>query len=240
MSGHSKWSTIKHKKAITDKKKSDVFSKLAKAITVASRNGGDDIETNYTLRNEVQKAKSMNMPKDKIEKAIQRGTGKLKEGEMLQELILEAFGPEGVGLLIRVTTNNRNRTTAEIKHIILKYGGKFAGEGSVRWLFREYGYLQMPNSLVRNRESFELLSIDAGAQDIMSNGENITVYTKINDIQKILKVLKKEGYNDIKIGLEWVPKNIIKISKKGTEKLNKLYIALSEQNDIQEIFSNVN
>ncbi|OGZ60989.1 MAG: hypothetical protein A2919_00605 [Candidatus Spechtbacteria bacterium RIFCSPLOWO2_01_FULL_43_12] len=186
MSGHSKWSTIKHKKAANDAKRSAIFNKLAKAITIEARQGGGDPGTNYTLRTLIEKAKGLNMPKDKIEMAAKKGTGELKDGTLLEELTIEGFGPGGVALLIKAITDNRNRTVSEIKHLMDRHGAKFTGENSVRWMFKQ--------ELRENEE-----------------GHKIT---------------------------EWIPQNTVKLSEEDTKKLENLYEALDDDDDIQEVYSN--
>ena len=174
MSGHSKWSTIKHKKSATDQKRGDVFSKMARVITIAAKGGGD-IETNYTLRSAVEKAKNLNMPKDNIERAIKKGTGELA-GDQLEELLMEAYGPNGTALLVEVVTDNRNRSTSEIRHILSKNNGKLATGGSVQWLFERQGLIQIDQNAVTDKDEFELQAIDAGAIDIDFEGEKVFVY----------------------------------------------------------------
>jgi len=240
MSGHSKWSTIKHKKAATDKKRADVFSKIAKAITVAASLGGADPQVNYTLRTEIEKAKSLNMPKDKIEKAIKKGSGELQEGVRLETLLLETYGPGNSALLIEAITDNRNRTTSEIKNILSKHGGKFTGEGGVRWMFEQVGVLYLPNEQIKNRDDFELQVIEFGAQDIKLNDEQTVIYTKVENLQSTHKQLDNLGYKEIDSGLEWVAKDEIEISDENRVKLERLYEALDEQEDVQEIYSNTN
>lgn len=187
MSGHSKWSTIKHKKAANDAKRSANFSKMAKAIIIEAGHGGGDLGTNYTLRTLVEKAKGLNMPKDKIEIAIKKGTGELKEGVQLEELLVEGFGPGGVALLIKAITDNRNRTISEIKHLMGQYEAKFTGDNSVRWMFKqklqenEEGDKTMewvPQNTVKPSEEdlkklknlYEALGDHDDVQEIYSNG----------------------------------------------------------------------
>lgn len=239
MSGHSKWSTIKHKKAATDQKRAAVFAKLAKAITIAASQGGGDPETNYTLRGEIEKAKSLNLPKDKIEQAVKRGTGEAKEGAQLVELLIEGLGPGGSAILIEAITDNRNRTTAEVRHILSQNHGKMAGEGSVQWQFTRYGALRVPKSTVEDKESFELLAIEGDAEDIREEDEYFVVYTNVDNTQKMLQYLHNQGYNEVETDLEWVPKNTISISEKEDTQLEKLFEALDEQDDVQDIYTNI-
>ncbi|MEX0878080.1 MAG: YebC/PmpR family DNA-binding transcriptional regulator [Candidatus Spechtbacterales bacterium] len=238
MSGHSKWSTIKHKKAATDKKRSAVFAKLAKAITIAANQGGGDPETNYALRSEIDRAKSFNLPKDKIEQAVKRGTGESKEGVQLVELLIEGLGPGGSAILIEAITDNRNRTTAEVRHILNQNHGKMAGEGSVQWQFARYGVLRIQEVLTKNKEEFELLAIEEGAEDIKNMGGSFYIYTNVDNTQKMLEYMQKQGYDELEASLEWIPKNTVEISEKENSQLEKLFEALDEQDDVQDIYTN--
>jgi len=241
MSGHSKWSNIKHKKAATDKKRAAIFNKLAKSIAVASAQAGGDPETNYALRSEIEKARDLNMPKDKIEQAIKRGTGELKEGKVLEELLMECFGPGGVAILVDVITDNRNRANAEIKHIFSKFNSKVAGKGSVKWMFDKLGFVNIPVKNISNKDVFELNAIDAGAQDIIWPAENedsdVVVYTDINNLQNMSTSIKNLGYNELETGLEWVAKNTKQTDEKLKEKIEKFFEALDEQEDVQNIYT---
>lgn len=236
MSGHSKWSTIKHKKAATDKKKADIFSKLAKAITIAARQGGGDPEMNYALRGIMEKAKSANMPKDKIEKSIIKGVGS-GEGEQLEELLIEAYGPGGVAILIKAITDNRNRTNSELKHLLSQKDAKPTGEGAVKWMFEEYGFLKLSKDEVDKKDEFELEVIDLGIEDVKWEEGSVILYTKVVNMKYVLKFLN-DKFKDIKTGLEWVPKNPIDVSEGDKKKLETLYESLDEHDDVQEIYSN--
>jgi YebC/PmpR family DNA-binding regulatory protein len=240
MSGHSKWANIKHRKAAVDAKRADVFAKLAKTVTVAASQGGGDPETNYTLRTALERAKQFNLPKDRIDRAIKKGTGELKEGVKLESLILEAYGPGNAAILIIAITDNRNRTTSEIKNTLTKHGGKFAGEGNVRWMFEQMGVLRLESANVDNREDFELKAIEAGAEEIKHQNKQIVIYTSIENLQNAHKILEESGYNQVGSGLEWIAKNKIKVSDDIKTRLEKLYEALDEQEDVQEIYSNEN
>ncbi|MEX0869970.1 MAG: YebC/PmpR family DNA-binding transcriptional regulator [Candidatus Spechtbacterales bacterium] len=239
MSGHSKWSTIKHKKAATDKKRADVFAKIAKSITVAARHGGGDPEMNIVLRGEIEKAKSVNMPKQKIEQAILRGTGDSKEENTLEELLIEAYGPGNVAMLIEAVTDNRNRTTSELRHAVSQYEGKMAGEGSVKWMFSHFGFIEIKAESIRNKEDFEYFSIENNAEDIIWYEDSVVVYTNVNALHDTLKSFQDAGYTEKDAGLEWVAKNRINIEEKDLKKLNGLFETLSEHEDVQEVYSNL-
>lgn len=235
MSGHSKWSTIKHKKASTDQKRADVFSKIARAITVAARNGGD-IETNYELRSVVEKAKNANIPKDNIERAVKKGTGELG-GEQLEELLIEAYGPEGVAFLITGVTDNKNRTAAEIRHLLSKHGGKIATEGSVQWLFEQQGVIRVTLPPTEPKDEFELLAIDQGAVDIAWEDGTAFVYTTKDDLQTTQQSLASKGHTE-SASLEWVPKNTVAIDEKTQKTIQKIFEALNDNGDIQDVYTN--
>ena len=235
MSGHSKWSTIKHKKASTDQKRADAFSKIARAITVAARKGGD-MDSNYELRSVVEKAKGMNMPKDNIERSIKKGTGELG-GEKLEELLVEAYGPEGIAFLVSVVTDNRNRTAAELRHLFSRYGGKIATEGSVKWLFEQQGVLEVVLPEGVEKDEFELMMIDQGVEDIRWDGATALLYTKRDDLQKIHKYIVDQGYQ-CNSSLDWSPKDMVSIDEKASASVQKIFTALDESDDVQDIYTN--
>lgn len=237
MSGHSKWSTIKHKKSATDKKRGDVFSKMARVITIAAKSGGD-IETNYTLRSAVEKAKNLNMPKDNIERAIKKGTGELA-GEQLEEILMEAYGPSGTALLVEVVTDNRNRSTSEVRHILSKNNGKLATSGSVQWLFGRQGLIQIDQSAIADKDEFELQAIDAGALDIDFEDQKAFVYVDPQDLQATQKMLNDMGYTT-ETGLVWVAKDTVELEESAQKPLQKIFEALNEHEDVQEVYTNAN
>lgn len=237
MSGHSKWSTIKHKKAATDKKRADVFSKMGRAITIAARQGGGDLDTNYTLRSTVEKARGLNMPKDNIERAIKKGTGELA-GEALEELLMEAYGPGGVALLIEVVTDNRNRSAGDVRHILSKHSGKLATGGSVQWLFERQGVLAFEEGTVtqEGRDEFELAAIDGGATDIAWDEERPLVYTTPDNLQPLQKALA--SYGESEASLEWYAKDNVALGEKEQEQLERIFEELDENDDVQGVYTN--
>lgn len=235
MSGHSKWSTIKHKKSATDQKRGDVFSKMARVITIAAKGGGD-IETNYTLRSAVEKAKNLNMPKDNIERAIKKGTGELA-GDQLEDLLMEAYGPNGTALLVEVVTDNRNRSTSEIRHILSKNNGKLATGGSVQWLFERQGLIQIDQNAVTDKDEFELQAIDAGAIDIDFEGEKVFVYVDPQNLQTAQKVFNDMDYTT-ETGLVWVAKESVDVDESVQKSLQKIFEALDQHEDVQEVYTN--
>ena len=239
MSGHSKWSTIKRKKGITDAKRSQVFSKLSKLITIAARGGGN-LEMNPGLRTIVEKAKRANMPADNIERAIKKGTGELA-GVKMEEILYEAYGPGGIAMLIECVTDNTNRTLSEVKNIISKLGGRFGSAGSVKWMFDRKGYLEIKkDDSNKTGDELELAIIETGAENFREKEGLIEIYTKPQDLYKIKNDLEKQGIKIENAALEWIPKDEIKIDdQKVTAQIEKLFEALDEQDDVNEVYSNL-
>lgn len=240
MSGHSHFSSIKHKKAITDAKRGKIFSKLARMISVAAREKGGDIETNPTLRMAVEQAKAANMPQDNVERAIKKGTGELT-GEQLESVTFEAYGPGGTAIIIEGITDNRNRTLGEIKQILNLHKGKLAGGGSVRWIFERKGVLILDpaSQETETKESLELILIEAGAEDIKEKDEVLEVYTKPEELEKVRAALEEKGLKTESASLDWVPKEEISLSEQEKAAALKLFEALDESDAVQEIYSNI-
>ena len=236
MSGHSKWAQIKHKKAITDAKKSKIFSKLAALISIAAREKGGGASMNPKLRLAVEKARAMNMPMENIERAIKRGTGGIESGN-LEELLLEAYGPGGKAILISAITDNKNRTLAEIKHILNEGGGKLASSGSVRWMFEEKGKIILENQKLN--EEVELKIIEAGAEDIKVERGEIIILTKPEDLELVKQEIIKAKMEISETSLDFIPKTSEKISEEERGAYEKLFEALDEQQDVEEIYSNI-
>jgi len=241
MSGHSKWSQIKHKKAAIDAKKGKIFSKMARLITVAAREKGGDPARNAMLRLTIDKAKEFNMPSDNIERAIKRGTGEI-EGTKIEELLLEAYGPSGIAIIIEGTTDNKNRTLPAIKHILTQHGGKLAETGNVSYLFERKGVIIL--KITNNKETLELLTIEAGAEDIKEikhNSDNfLEIYTKPEELENTKKILEQKNIAIESTSLDWVPKSEIEIiDQKTKEQIEKLFDALDENDDVNEIYSNI-
>jgi len=238
MSGHSKWSQIKHKKGISDVKKGKIFSKLARIITIAARQKGGDAETNSSLRMAIEKARSFNMPQENIERAIKKGLGEI-EGVKFEEFLMEAYGPEGIALIIEGTTDNKNRTISEIKFLLSEHNGKMAQSGSVLWLFERWGQILIPRGS-KTKEETEITAIDAGAEDFdWSDEENLEIYTKPEELEKVKKNLEKNGFPPAESSLVWSPKNKIKAdAEKTKEQLEKLFDKLEEHDDVNEVYSN--
>jgi len=236
MSGHSKWAQIKHKKALTDAKKSKNFSKLAAAITVAVKEKGADPDKNPKLRLAIEKARSFNMPTTNIERAIQKGVGS-NEANQLEELTFEAYGPNGHPLLILAITDNHNRTLAEIKHILTKYGGKLGTSGSVLWMFEQKGKIILKNNNLTDDEELKL--IEAGVDDIKKEDENIIIYTQPENLFNIQQKIKDFGFEIEDASFEFIPKNIENISDEERNIYEKLFNELDDQEEVKDIYSSI-
>lgn len=240
MSGHSKWSKIKHQKAVTDAKKGKIFSKVARLITLASREKGGDPQTNAALRTVIEKARSLNMPADNIDRAIKKGTGEGKENA-LEEVHYEAVGPSGAMFLIEGITDNKNRTTSEIKHLLSERGGRLAEQGSVEWMFEKRGVLEMEIA-DGNFEDAELKAIEAGAADL-SRGENekiLDIFTAPRDLEKIKDNLARQGFKIKNSSLEWAAKNPVTIDDAAIlVKIEETLEAIDDHDDVQSVYSNV-
>lgn len=239
MSGHSKWSQIKHKKGISDAKKGKMFSKLARIITIAAKAKGGDPQTNSSLRMAVEKARSLNMPQDNIERSIKRGTGEI-EGVKIEEFLMEAYGPGGTALIIEGTTDNKNRTISELKFMLSQRDGKIAQSGSVLWLFERRGTI-IAATQGSNKDEMELAAIDAGAQDLKWLDENtIEIATKPEDLEKVKKGLEANNIPVAEASLDWVPKNEISApDESSSAKLEKLLEELDEHDDVNEVYTNL-
>lgn len=238
MSGHSKWSKVKHKKAIEDARRAKIFSKLSKLISLAAKEKGGNPETNTSLKIAIEKAKSFNMPQDNIERAIKRGTGEDKGGKF-EDLLLEAFGPKGISILIEAVTDNKKRTISEVRKIVESFGGKMAS-GGVLWHFEKKGVIVLKAESKEKKEELELLAIELGADDVKEKDDILEIYTvpeKLEDIKK--ELIKKEVIVE-SAALELVPKEEIQIKDQDIqEKIGQLFDALDENDDVQEIYSDV-
>lgn len=235
MSGHSKWATIKRAKAATDAKRGAVFTKLSNIITVAAREKGGDIETNFGLRMAIEKAKQANMPKDNIEKSIKRGTGEL-EGGQIEELIYEGFGPEKSQFIIKSLTDNKNRSAASIRHLFTKYGGSL---GSVLWNFEQRGVVRVTAPNLKISE-LEMDLIENGAQDIIEEDEGIIIYTNTEDLQKLKKYLDEKNIETESADIEYIAKEEQNTEDDTREKIEKFINELEENEDVSEYYTNVN
>ncbi len=242
MSGHSHAKTILHKKQITDSKRSKAFSKLSRLITVAAKEKGEDPEKNSKLRMAIEQAKSFNMPKDNIERAIKRGTGEL-EGQKLESTTFEAYGPERIAIIIEGITDNKNRALGDIKRILSQNNGKLASEGSVKWLFERKGAVIIdPESQIeklKDKEKLELEAIEAGAEDIYWRDDLLDIYTKPEKLDKVKKKLEQKQIKIESASLDWVAKETQELEEKQKEACRKLFEQLDENEAVQDIYSNL-
>jgi len=244
MSGHSHCKTIKRVKDAHDAERGKVFSKLARMISVVVKDGADPA-SNSKLRQVLDEAKKFNMPKDKIEKAIKRGTGEI-EGGKLEEIMYEAFGPGGIAIIIECITDNKNRTLSEVKHVLQKYNGKLAESGSVKWLFERKGIVTLQinseeASANKDKDSIELIAIESGAEDIDYNEEEniLDVYTKTEELEKVKENLINKKIEIDSSCLGWVAKNNVDVNEKEKISCEKVFEELDEKDDVQNIYSNL-
>ena len=236
MSGHSKWHSIKHKKGALDAKRGKIFTKIIREMSIAARIGGGDAVTNPRLRTAVEKAKSVNMPADNIKRAIQKGTGEL-EGTMYEEITLEGYGPGGIALLVEGTTDNRNRTVSEIRHTLTKNGGNMGTSGSVSYMFKPRGYIAIAKEKVTEEKLMEL-ALEAGADDILGEGEIWEVYSTPNAYEAVLAAVKKAGIEPDESQIGKYAENIITLEGTKAQQMLKLVEALEDNDDVQNVWAN--
>ena len=236
MAGHSKWANIKHKKAAQDAKRGKVFTKIIKELMVAAKTGGSDPEANPRLRQAISTAKAANMPSDTISRNVQKGAGEL-EGVDYEELSYEGFGPEGVAITMDVLTDNKNRTVAEIRHLMTKFGGNLGENGSVSWMFEKLGQIIIKTESI-NEENLFNDALDLGAEDFSKDDSDFIVTSNPSLTAEIAESLEKKGYELISSKIEMVPKNIIEVPESKSSKLLNLMNKLEEHDDVQNIASN--
>jgi YebC/PmpR family DNA-binding regulatory protein len=236
MSGHSKWHSIKHKKAAIDSKRGRAFTKYIKEITVAARFGGGDPDGNPRLRKAILDAKTLNMPADNIKRAIMKGTGEL-EGGQLEEILYEGYGPAGVALLAEVVTDNRNRTVSEIRHVFSKNGGNMGEAGSVAWMFSKKGYIVIESSKA-DEETLMNLAIEAGADDFANEGSTYEIYTTPAAFDAVLNAVKEKGIETVSAEISMIPQTSVKVEGKAAQQVIKLMEALDEHDDVQHVYGN--
>jgi YebC/PmpR family DNA-binding regulatory protein len=236
MSGHSKWATIKHKKAATDAKRGKAFTKIIRELTIAARTGGGDPITNPRLRTAISAAKNENMPNDNIERAIQRGTGQL-EGEMLEEVTYEGYGPGGVGMLVQVVTGNRNRAASEIRHMFSKNGGNMAETGAVGWMFHRKGDITVPKEAADEDKMMGIV-LDAGAEDLRDDGSFWEVVTPPEKMEKVREALVAGGITPASAEVAFVPQNYVKLTGQQAQQMLRMMEAMEEHDDVQHVYAN--
>ena len=237
MSGHSKWSTIKRKKAAIDSKRGKIFTTLIKEITIAARESGGDAGINPRLRQAVSSARDANMPQDNIKRAIMKGTGELP-GVTYEECAYEGFGPGGVAIFMEVLTDNKNRTVAEIRHLITKYGGNLGENGSVSWMFDKKGQIII-SKVDQNEDNLFEDSINAGAEDFVEDEDNFIVNTAPLEMMNVRKTLEDNGYKIDSAKVEMLPKNLHKIDKDKSEKVIMLLETIEDHEDIKSVYTNL-
>ncbi len=236
MSGHSKWHTIKHKKGALDAKRGKLFTKLIREMTIAARIGGGDPDANPRLRTAVDKAKASNMPADNITRAIKKGTGEL-EGATYEELLLEGYGPGGVAIMVEGTTDNRNRTVSEIRHIFTKYGGNLGGAGSVAYMFKPRGVISIAAGKTTEDKLMEI-ALDAGADDIVAEPQGFTVYTSPHDLEAVRAAIKKAGIEPDESELKKLADTTVPLEGAKAQQLLKLIEMLDDQDDVSTVWDN--
>ncbi len=236
MSGHSKWASIKHKKGKADVERGKIFSKLIKEITTAARIGGGDVNANPRLRTSVESARAVNMPADNIERAIKKGTGELP-GISYEEIEYEGYGPGGVAMIVKVLTDNKNRTTAEMRHIFTKYGGNLGNAGCVAWQFLPKGIIMIPREGSDEDKIFSV-ALEGGADDVKTDVNSYQVITPQENFDKIKKAFEQEKIKYSHAELTRVPQNSVTLDEKTAERVLKLYELLEEHEDVQQVFGN--
>jgi YebC/PmpR family DNA-binding regulatory protein len=236
MSGHSKWASIKHKKAVVDSRLGVQFTKLARAITVAARDGGGDPAGNAALENAIAKAKAASMPKDNIERAIAKGTGEGGEADAIETVLYEGYGPGGVALLVEALTDNRNRTGADVRHAFSKYGGSLGEPGSVAYLFEKRGTIAIDASSYS--EDDLMVAVEAGAEDISTDEDIFEVITQLGDFAAVRAALEQAGIEIQSAELAYRPKILVPIDESQTVSLMKLIDVLDELDDVDEVYAN--
>jgi YebC/PmpR family DNA-binding regulatory protein len=236
MSGHSKWSTIKHKKGAADARRSKVFTKLIKEITVAARIGGADASGNPRLRKALAEARANNMPSDNVERAIKKGTGEL-EGQAFEDIVYEAYGPGGVAVLIELTTDNRNRTVAEIRHMLEKHGAKMATSGAVSRLFHKRGVVVLDAGLAGEDRVMEL-GLDLGADDVRPSGGGFEVLVEPGGLEAVRAGFEKAGLVPSSAEIAAIPETFVRLEGHAAETMLKLMAALEDHEDVQKVWAN--
>ncbi|MFH1201970.1 MAG: YebC/PmpR family DNA-binding transcriptional regulator [Candidatus Omnitrophota bacterium] len=236
MSGHSKWASIKHKKGALDVKKGAAYTKVIREITAAARQGGGNPDINPALRQALLKAKEVNMPSDNVDRAIKRGTGELP-GISYESVIYEGYGPAGVAIYVEALTDNKNRSSAELRNIFSKKSGNLAGAGSVSWMFQKKGYILIDKKTI---EEDKLMSIvlDAGAEDMKSEGVNYEITCKVQDLENIKNTLQQKGIATQVAEITMIPSSTIKVTGTDAKQVLTLVEALEEQEDVQQVYAN--
>ncbi|MBE2220066.1 MAG: YebC/PmpR family DNA-binding transcriptional regulator [Anaerolineae bacterium] len=233
MSGHSKWSTIKHKKAAVDKKRGKIFTRIAKELTIAAREGGGDPESNNALGLAIDKAKAANMPKDNIDRAIKRGTGELEGGELF-ELMYEVYGPNGIGILVEVVTDNKNRAVADIRHVVNKNGGNMADSGSVAWQFTRKGYIAISGDI--DEDELFMTAAEAGADDVQFD-ETAEIFVELDDFATVRDAIRKAGFQIDEANVIYDPNAPVELDASDTIHVMGFIEKIEDLDDVQNVYS---
>ncbi|MEJ6952037.1 YebC/PmpR family DNA-binding transcriptional regulator [Natronospora cellulosivora (SeqCode)] len=238
MAGHSKWANIKHKKSKEDAKRGKLFSKLSKMISVAAREGGGDPDMNAELRLAIQKAKDNNMPNDNIDRAVKRGTGDL-EGVTYEKFVYEGYGPGGVALYLDLMSDNRNRTAAEIRHLLSKHGGNLGESGCVAWMFNRKGQIVVDmDELDYDEDELMMIALEAGAEDVLVEENVLNIYTEPSVFEEVRKSLESDDIKVLSSDVAMIPDNTIELDKNTAKKTIKLMDVLEDHDDVQEVYAN--
>jgi len=237
MAGHSKWANIKHKKAKMDAQKGKIYTRFSKLIIVAVRQGGPDPNSNYRLKDIIEKAKQANMPNENIVRAIKRGSGELGGGDY-EEIMYEGYGPGGVAILVDATTDNRNRTAGEMRHIFDKHGGNLGESGCVAWMFEKKGVILIEKKDDTDVDSIMMLAIDSGADDVEETDDSIEITTSVDNFEAVKNSLSENNIDIFSAEISFVPKSTISVGEPESEKLERLLEALEEHDDVQNVYSN--
>lgn len=237
MAGHSKWSNIKHKKAKMDAQKGKIYSRFSKLIIIAVREGGPDPNANSRLKDIIEKAKQANMPNDNITRAIKRGSGELGGGD-IEEIMYEGYGPGGVAILVDATTDNRNRTAGEMRHLFDKYGGNLGESGCVAWMFERKGLILIEKKDGIDVDEIMMLAIDSGAEDVEETEDSIVITTAVDSFEMVKNTLTESNIEFFSADLSFIPNSTISVSEEDNERLEKLLESLEDHDDVQNVYTN--
>lgn len=238
MSGHSKWAKLKHSKGAIDAKRSNLFTKIAHTIIIAAKEGGGDSAANFKLRLAIDKAKQANMPKENVERAIDRGLGKTGEG-IIESATYEVFFPGKIAFIIETLTDNKNRTMGELRRVINQYDGNFAQQGAVLWMFDKKGIIRINKEKIKNQDEFELLIIDLGADDFKEEKDELAIYTQPENLEKVKEGIEKNGIEIDYAEIEWFAKDPIEISPAQQSKIDKIFAGLDKIGEINDYYTNI-
>jgi YebC/PmpR family DNA-binding regulatory protein len=237
MSGHSKWSTIKHKKGAIDSKRGKIFTKIIKEISLAARLGGGDPEGNSRLRQAIMAAKSENMPKDNIDRAIKKGIGSGEGATSYEEIVYEGYGPGGVAVLVEVMTDNKNRTVAEIRHILSKHGGNLGENGCVAWMFDKKGTIVIDKVAISEEELMEL-ALEAGADDVREEGNEFEIITSPAAFEDVHRVIEGKGLKPMAASIGMIPQNTVALAEDKASQMLRMMEKLEDNDDVQNVYAN--